>query len=181
MSWLEEFRYLNLCGMLLKVLWFNWECETSTKHFTYVKVWLTEVFALPWLWRYKPGCDVTRIPAFIQDGGSWRTTGLSFVEINVVVLHKNRFIYLNCPMAVMCSIRKYQTKVLKKPRSDILPYNDQAVQVNKRFCYLCSFSVSLSDARNVRLYVLAVHRPFYISICISTLPTQHTTFIIWLF
>ena len=23
---------------------------------------------------------------------------------------------------------------------------------------------------------LAVHRPFYISICISTLPTQHTTF-----
>ena len=74
-----------------------------------------------WLWRHTPGCDVTRIPAFIQDGGSWRTTGLSFVEINVVVLHKNRFIYLNCPMAVMCSIRKYQTKVLKKPRSDILP------------------------------------------------------------
>ena len=27
------------------------------------------------------------------------------------------------------------------------------------------------------LSVLAVHRPFYISICISTLPTQHTTFI----
>ena len=26
------------------------------------------------------------------------------------------------------------------------------------------------------LSVLAVHRPFYISICISTLPTQHTTF-----
>ena len=26
-------------------------------------------------------------------------------------------------------------------------------------------------------YVLAVHRPFYISIFISTLPTQHTTFI----
>ena len=105
-----------------------------------------------WLWRHTPGCDVTRIPAFIQDGGSWRTTGLSFVEINVVVLHKNRFIYLNCPMAVTCSIRKYQTKVLKKPRSDILPYNDQAVQVNKRFCYLCPFSVSLSDVRNVRLY-----------------------------
>ena len=28
------------------------------------------------------------------------------------------------------------------------------------------------------LSVLAVHRPFYISICISTLPTQHTTFIL---
>ena len=27
------------------------------------------------------------------------------------------------------------------------------------------------------LSVSAVHRPFYISICISTLPTQHTTFI----
>ena len=27
------------------------------------------------------------------------------------------------------------------------------------------------------LSVLAVHRPFYISICISTLPTQNTTFI----
>ena len=27
------------------------------------------------------------------------------------------------------------------------------------------------------LFVLAVHRPFYISICISILPTQHTTFI----
>ena len=27
------------------------------------------------------------------------------------------------------------------------------------------------------LSVLAVHRPFYFSICISTLPTQHTTFI----
>ena len=26
------------------------------------------------------------------------------------------------------------------------------------------------------LSVLALHRPFYISICISTLPTQHTTF-----
>ena len=26
------------------------------------------------------------------------------------------------------------------------------------------------------LSVLAIHRPFYISICISTLPTQHTTF-----
>ena len=28
------------------------------------------------------------------------------------------------------------------------------------------------------LSVLAVHRPFYILICISTLPTQHTTFIL---
>ena len=27
------------------------------------------------------------------------------------------------------------------------------------------------------LFVSAVHQPFYISICISTLPTQHTTFI----
>ena len=26
----------------------------------------------------------------------------------------------------------------------------------------------------IRVSVLAVHRPFYISICISTLPTQHT-------
>ena len=35
-----------------------------------------------------------------------------------------------------------------------------------------------ADARNVRLYYLypAVHQPFHISICISTLPTQHTTF-----
>ena len=30
--------------------------------------------------------------------------------------------------------------------------------------------------RQTILSVLAVHRPFYISICISTLPTQHTTF-----
>ena len=28
------------------------------------------------------------------------------------------------------------------------------------------------------LSILAVHRPFYISICIATLPTQHTTFIL---
>ena len=35
-----------------------------------------------------------------------------------------------------------------------------------------------ANARNVRLLsVLAVHRPFYVSICISTLPTQNTTFI----
>ena len=27
------------------------------------------------------------------------------------------------------------------------------------------------------LSLLAVHRPFYISICISTMPMQHTTFI----
>ena len=27
------------------------------------------------------------------------------------------------------------------------------------------------------IFVLAVYRPFYISICISTLPTQHTSFI----
>ena len=45
------------------------------------------------------------------------------------------------------------------------------------------FHVSLwrrAYARNVRLYLLsvsAVHQPFYISICIWTLPTQHTTFI----
>ena len=38
-------------------------------------------------------------------------------------------------------------------------------------------------ARNIRIYypywirILAVHKPFYISICILTLPTQHTTFI----
>ena len=38
-------------------------------------------------------------------------------------------------------------------------------------------SVGPSSERNVSL-VSAVHRPFYISICISTLPTQHTTFII---
>ena len=29
------------------------------------------------------------------------------------------------------------------------------------------------------IFMLAVHRPFYISICISTLPTQHTTFIFY--
>ena len=27
------------------------------------------------------------------------------------------------------------------------------------------------------LFVLAIHQPFYMSICISTLPTQHTMFI----
>ena len=34
---------------------------------------------------------------------------------------------------------------------------------------VCSFAAQAT--------VLAVHRPFYILICISTLPTQHTTFI----
>ena len=29
------------------------------------------------------------------------------------------------------------------------------------------------------LSVLVVHRPFYILICISNLPTQHTTFIVF--
>ena len=41
-------------------------------------------------------------------------------------------------------------------------------------------SVGPSSERNVSL-VSAVHRPFYISICISTLPTQYTTFIIFWF
>ena len=35
--------------------------------------------------------------------------------------------------------------------------------------------------RKTILSVLAVHRPFCISICISTLPTQHTTFIIYIY
>ena len=35
----------------------------------------------------------------------------------------------------------------------------------------------MANTRNVRLYVLAVHRPFHISICISTLPMQHTMLI----
>ena len=44
-------------------------------------------------------------------------------------------------------------------------------------CLPRTYPVSLwrrANARNVRP---AVHQPFYISICISTLPTQHTTFI----
>ena len=36
---------------------------------------------------------------------------------------------------------------------------------------------SLTFQRWTLLSVLAVHQPFYISICISTLLTQHTTFI----
>ena len=36
---------------------------------------------------------------------------------------------------------------------------------------------SIGPSSEAILSVLAVHRPFYISICISTLPTQYTTFI----
>ena len=42
------------------------------------------------------------------------------------------------------------------------------------------FSLSSTSTLLSILSVLAVQRPFYISICISTLPTQHTTFIILL-
>ena len=37
--------------------------------------------------------------------------------------------------------------------------------------------VGILPIRQYTLSVLAVYRPFYISICISTLPTQHTSFI----
>ena len=41
-----------------------------------------------------------------------------------------------------------------------------------RFFYLCSVSLwRRANARNVRLYYPYWHRSFYISICISTLPT----------
>ena len=36
---------------------------------------------------------------------------------------------------------------------------------------------SIGPSSKKKKKVFAVHRPFYISICISTLPTQHTTFI----
>ena len=41
---------------------------------------------------------------------------------------------------------------------------------------LCQISRSFVTVLYL-LSVLAVHQPFYISICISTLPTQHTKFI----
>ena len=47
-------------------------------------------------------------------------------------------------------------------------------QREKRFFSLTKGQCS---KRLTILSVLAVHRPFYISICISTLPTQHTTYI----
>ena len=37
--------------------------------------------------------------------------------------------------------------------------------------------LSLATVSETLLSVSALHQPFYISICISTLPTQHTTFI----
>ena len=43
------------------------------------------------------------------------------------------------------------------------------------FCF--SLTKGQCSKRQTILSALAVHRPFYISICISTLPTQHTTFI----
>ena len=41
-----------------------------------------------------------------------------------------------------------------------------------RFC----LTTGLRSKRQTLLSILAVHQPFYISICISTLPAQHTTF-----
>ena len=41
---------------------------------------------------------------------------------------------------------------------------------------LFSLKKGQCSKRQTILSVLAVHQPFYISICISTLPTQHTTF-----
>ena len=52
-------------------------------------------------------------------------------------------------------------------------YTDRGCQT-----YTVPFSLT-KDQRSKRytiLSVLAVHQPFYISICLSTLPTQHTTF-----
>ena len=43
--------------------------------------------------------------------------------------------------------------------------------------FLFIFYFSLTKGQCSILSVVAVHRPFYISNCISTLPTQHTTFI----
>ena len=45
------------------------------------------------------------------------------------------------------------------------------------FCF--SLTKGQCSKRQTILSVLAVHRPFYISNCISTLPTQHTTFILY--
>ena len=44
-----------------------------------------------------------------------------------------------------------------------------------RSCF--SLTKGQCSKRQTVLSALAVHQPFYISICISTLPTQHTTFI----
>ena len=48
-----------------------------------------------------------------------------------------------------------------------------------RFLFIFFFSLTNGQCskRQTVLSVLAVHRPFYISICIFTLPTQHTMFI----
>ena len=45
------------------------------------------------------------------------------------------------------------------------------------FIFYFSLTKGQCSKRYTLLSVLAVHRPFHISICISTLPTQHTTFI----
>ena len=47
-----------------------------------------------------------------------------------------------------------------------------------RFIKCISLTKGRRSKRQNILSVLTVHQPFYISICISTLPTQHTTFIL---
>ena len=54
--------------------------------------------------------------------------------------------------------------------TDSIVYNVSSVGPSSERKGQCSKSQTI-------LSVLAVHRPFYISICISTLPTQQTTFI----
>ena len=60
-----------------------------------------------------------------------------------------------------------------KPISDYFSYINSPAFL---FIFCFSLTKGQRSKRYTLLSVLAVHQPFYISICISTLPTQHTTF-----
>ena len=62
-------------------------------------------------------------------------------------------------------------------------WRDRVVNIIKIADILYTYILSLSDkvpmleTLDYTIRIGSIHRPFYISICISTLPTQHTMFI----
>ena len=81
----------------------------------------------------------------------------------LLLQYKHSYIRLlsNCGKCICCAAYFY----IHKPKQPELTPSGHLVTKDQ-----CS-------KRQTILSVLAVHRPFYISICISCLPKQHTTFI----
>ena len=80
-------------------------------------------------------------------------------------LNKKNIVYRRCAFVIESSLLCIQ-----------IQFRIRRIIWKKKPNRLYTLTKGQCSKRWTILSVLAVHRPFYISICISTLPTQHTTF-----